>query len=259
VHITELDITNANADAYGNVVNDCIAVPRCTGITVWGIRDNNSWRSGESPLLFDASGNKKPAYTNVLNALNVGPTTCAADHDPAPPTTARRRRRLAAHAPPTTRRRPRLRRRAIPPTTGPPGTCTATGVVQTQWETGYVIQPVSIRNNGSTNHQQLDGDVHAAVGHTLAGFVERHDHHERPDHHGSQRELQRHDRAGPDQDRHVRLPGQPPQRRHLVSRRASPALARNRHAVRATQRRPARNLPGPAAPCFAGMDDRPAH
>jgi endo-1,4-beta-xylanase len=72
VHITELDITNANATAYGNVVNDCYTVSRCAGITVWGVRDSDSWRSGESPLLFDGGGNKKAAYTSVLNALNAG-------------------------------------------------------------------------------------------------------------------------------------------------------------------------------------------
>ncbi|MEV6693594.1 endo-1,4-beta-xylanase [Micromonospora sp. NPDC051196] len=70
VHITELDIRNAPSDAYRNTVNDCLAVPRCKGITVWGIRDSDSWRSNESPLLFDGGGNKKAAYTAVLNALN---------------------------------------------------------------------------------------------------------------------------------------------------------------------------------------------
>ncbi|MBL6276589.1 endo-1,4-beta-xylanase [Micromonospora fiedleri] len=70
VHITELDIRNAPSDAYRNTVNDCLAVPRCKGITVWGIRDSDSWRSNESPLLFDGGGNKKAAYNAVLNALN---------------------------------------------------------------------------------------------------------------------------------------------------------------------------------------------
>jgi endo-1,4-beta-xylanase len=73
VHITELDITNANSTAYAAVTNDCLAVSRCSGITVWGIRDSDSWRSGESPLLFDGGGNKKAAYTAVLNAINGTP------------------------------------------------------------------------------------------------------------------------------------------------------------------------------------------
>jgi endo-1,4-beta-xylanase len=72
VQVTELDIRNAPADAYRNTTNDCLAVARCTGITVWGIRDSDSWRSGESPLLFTGSGAKKAAYDAVLAALNNG-------------------------------------------------------------------------------------------------------------------------------------------------------------------------------------------
>ncbi|WP_030611339.1 non-reducing end alpha-L-arabinofuranosidase family hydrolase [Streptomyces achromogenes] len=69
VQITELDIAQAPATAYADTVKACRSVARCTGITVWGIRDSDSWRSGENPLLFDGAGNKKAAYGAVLSAL----------------------------------------------------------------------------------------------------------------------------------------------------------------------------------------------
>ncbi|WP_235039425.1 endo-1,4-beta-xylanase [Kibdelosporangium aridum] len=75
VQITELDIAGANqAAVYGSVTRSCLAVARCTGITVWGIRDTDYWRVGQNSLLFDGAGNKKPAYTAVLDALNAGTT-----------------------------------------------------------------------------------------------------------------------------------------------------------------------------------------
>ncbi|WP_046527959.1 endo-1,4-beta-xylanase [Cellulomonas sp. FA1] len=74
VQITELDIEQGSnqANAYRQVVEACLAVSRCTGITVWGVRDTDSWRTGKNPLLFDGNGNKKAAYTSTLNALNAG-------------------------------------------------------------------------------------------------------------------------------------------------------------------------------------------
>jgi endo-1,4-beta-xylanase len=38
----------------------CLAVSRCAGITVWGIRDSDSWRTGQNPLLFDGSATRRP-------------------------------------------------------------------------------------------------------------------------------------------------------------------------------------------------------
>ncbi|MFG2819984.1 endo-1,4-beta-xylanase [Kitasatospora sp. NPDC048365] len=70
VQLTELDIAQASTTAYTGAVQACLDVARCTGITVWGIRDSDSWRTGENPLLFDNNGNRKPAYNAALAALN---------------------------------------------------------------------------------------------------------------------------------------------------------------------------------------------
>ncbi|MEU4217531.1 endo-1,4-beta-xylanase, partial [Actinoplanes sp. NPDC026623] len=82
VALTEADVTNASTSQYAGLTQACVNVPRCVGITVWGVRDSDSWRSGESPLLFDGGGNKKAAYSSVLTALNAATPTPT---DPTPP------------------------------------------------------------------------------------------------------------------------------------------------------------------------------
>ncbi|MEO3926819.1 endo-1,4-beta-xylanase [Micromonosporaceae bacterium B7E4] len=84
VHLTELDIDDdlsnndigqGQADNYRKVVRACLNVAGCTGITVWGISDSESWRSSERGLLFtggNGSYQRKAAYTAVLDELNKG-------------------------------------------------------------------------------------------------------------------------------------------------------------------------------------------
>ncbi|MFY1690460.1 endo-1,4-beta-xylanase [Plantactinospora sp. WMMB782] len=81
VQITELDVQQGSnqANIYRTVTRACMAISRCTGITVWGVRDCDSWRGSDNALLFDCAGNKKAAYTAVLDALNGGT-------NPNPPT-----------------------------------------------------------------------------------------------------------------------------------------------------------------------------
>ncbi|MFF3334515.1 non-reducing end alpha-L-arabinofuranosidase family hydrolase [Streptomyces sp. NPDC002888] len=93
VQITELDIAQASPTAYANTVRACMNVSRCTGITVWGIRDSDSWRSSENPLLFDRNGNKKAAYNAALTTLGGTPsatrsTPTATSGTPAAPRSA---------------------------------------------------------------------------------------------------------------------------------------------------------------------------
>jgi endo-1,4-beta-xylanase len=79
VEITELDVGgsgSAQSDGYRRVVSACIAVSRCTGITVWGVRDPDSWRPGLTPLLFDAAGARKPAYYGAQSGMRICARAC---------------------------------------------------------------------------------------------------------------------------------------------------------------------------------------
>ncbi|KAL6689683.1 glycoside hydrolase family 10 protein [Trichoderma pleuroticola] len=69
VAITELDINNAPSSDYVAVVQGCIAVSNCVGITSWGVRDVDSWKASSNPFLFDANYQPKAAYNAVISAL----------------------------------------------------------------------------------------------------------------------------------------------------------------------------------------------
>ncbi len=129
VQITELDIEGsgtAQADNYRRVTLACLAVSRCTGITVWGIRDSDSWRASGTPLLFDGNGNKKAAYTSTLAALGGGSPTSN------PPVSS-------SSQPPTSSSPPPI----------PSGGCTATVAVN-QWQGGFVATVRVTAGSGGT-------------------------------------------------------------------------------------------------------------
>ncbi|MAE97463.1 MAG: 1,4-beta-xylanase [Deltaproteobacteria bacterium] len=89
VELTEVDISlnhflgdpdplAAQARAYADVFGACVAVTACTGVTVWGVDDGDTWLdtfaltaagAPHRPLLFDAQGLPKPAYHAAVAAL----------------------------------------------------------------------------------------------------------------------------------------------------------------------------------------------
>src|SRR5689334_18399084 len=100
VALTEADVTNASATQYAGLTQACANVPRCVGITTWGIRDSDSWRGSENPLLFDRNSNPKPAYTSVLNALNAATTTVPGTNPSSSPSMSTSPSASASSSPP---------------------------------------------------------------------------------------------------------------------------------------------------------------
>jgi endo-1,4-beta-xylanase len=71
------------ASDYTTIVNDCLVVTRCVGVSVWGFTDLDSWIPATFPGqgsadLFDADIKPKPAYGAVLAALRGRGRTLAA-------------------------------------------------------------------------------------------------------------------------------------------------------------------------------------
>ena len=78
VQITELDVTNNNAQAqadyYYNLFSGILDLKKAggkiTGITLWGMHDGMSWRGSQSPLLFSNMTTPKASYNSVLKAFS---------------------------------------------------------------------------------------------------------------------------------------------------------------------------------------------
>ena len=69
IAVTELDIAGAAANDYLTVMNACLQISKCVGVTVWGVSDKDSWRAKESPLLYNNNYQPKAAVSTLLNAL----------------------------------------------------------------------------------------------------------------------------------------------------------------------------------------------
>ncbi|WP_281940330.1 endo-1,4-beta-xylanase [Micromonospora sp. AKA38] len=159
VALTEADVTNASTSQYQGLTQACMNVPRCVGITTWGIRDSDSWRGNENPLLFDRNSNPKAAYGAVRDALNAASTTVPGTTAPpttAPPTTTPPTTVPPTTTPPTT-----------PPATGQPGACTATYRMVNSWNGGFQGE-VTVTNNGSTTLTGWTVRLTLAGGQTIA-------------------------------------------------------------------------------------------
>ncbi|PRY01798.1 endo-1,4-beta-xylanase [Allonocardiopsis opalescens] len=126
VTITELDIrvptpaSNASIQQQGNdyraVMNACLNVSACTGVTVWGVTDRYSWVPDTFPgqgaaLPIDENYNAKPAYWAMYEALG--------GEDPGPG-----------------------------PGPDPVGGCTVTYATTSSWNNGATAN-VTVRNNGT--------------------------------------------------------------------------------------------------------------
>lgn len=66
-------------ELYHGITEVCVNNPKCSAITFWGVNDQNSWLNSfadakcngqNSQSLLFSNNNKKPVYTEVLNALN---------------------------------------------------------------------------------------------------------------------------------------------------------------------------------------------
>jgi GH35 family endo-1,4-beta-xylanase len=60
----------AQADAYARLFAILVKHEKTVErVTFWGLNDRRSWRSGQYPLIFDSSNQRKPAYTAIVDAL----------------------------------------------------------------------------------------------------------------------------------------------------------------------------------------------
>jgi endo-1,4-beta-xylanase len=141
VAVTELDdrillpATAANlaqqATDYAAVINDCLGVSGCVGVSQWGVGDADSWIPGffsgyGSATMYDSNYQPKPAYNAAVTALGGAGSTTSASPSASP----------SASASPT----------STP--TGAAGSCKVADVVNA-WNTG-LTENITITNTGTS-------------------------------------------------------------------------------------------------------------
>jgi len=76
--ITELDMGTPSTSTkdleeqarnYRVVTDIVLNNENCPNLVIWGVKDNDSWRSGSNPLLYNSGLSKKPAWYAVRSAL----------------------------------------------------------------------------------------------------------------------------------------------------------------------------------------------
>ncbi|MER7503165.1 endo-1,4-beta-xylanase [Nonomuraea pusilla] len=239
VRITELDVRiqtprdaakdAAQAAYYKNVVDACLAVTACAGVTLWGFTDKYSWVPDTFPgqgaaLVYDEAYQKKPSYTAVHDALAGGGGDTTPPTTPGTPSasgvtatsaaltwaasTDSGGRGLAGYdvyreqgaddtllgrspgasltltgLTPATQYQVYVRARDgagnlspasstvtfTTPSGGGTGGCAAAGAVQNQWDNGYVVQPVTVTNTGSSALGGWTVTFTLPAGHAITG------------------------------------------------------------------------------------------
>jgi len=69
--MTEVDLVGASPSEYVTAIKACVDIANCVGVTVWGVRDSDSWRAASSPLLFNSGYSTKPAYSALVATLGT--------------------------------------------------------------------------------------------------------------------------------------------------------------------------------------------
>ncbi|MCD7710349.1 MAG: endo-1,4-beta-xylanase, partial [Porphyromonadaceae bacterium] len=73
--VTELDIAattsqfEKQAAAYATIARVALKYDHCPHVVIWGLTDDTSWRTGDNPLLFDATLVAKPAFFSLRDVL----------------------------------------------------------------------------------------------------------------------------------------------------------------------------------------------